>query len=142
MKFFLHIVFFSALIFSTAWDVKVASAEQAVGILKLESIPVKLPWDPKDPSWARNPAGATFGSIFYIQVDDLEPIKISAKESGLVEDLNLDIKHIIKISFNGKRIESFWFDFKKYECNELRLWYKPMYATWSLWPNGPNCKLE
>jgi len=122
--------------------VRVAIAQENDGMLKIDPIPANQPWDPKDPSWQRNPTGANPDSIFYIQVDELEPIKISAKDSGLVEHLNVNKKHIIKIVFNGKRIESFWFNFKEYECNKLRLWYKPMYATWSLWPNGEGCRLQ
>ncbi len=136
---FISIFYFISILLNTHGY---AEQEVAIGVLKIDSIPVNQPWDPKDPSWDRNPTGANPESIFYIQVDTRKPVKITAKESGIVSNLRTDKKHLIKINLNNKRIESFGFNFKKYKCNELRLWYKPMYATWSLWPNGKDCNKE
>ena len=100
---------------------------QDSGIVKIDSIS-------KDAHWKFNRTGATPKSVFYIQIDDCDLVRISVEDFGEIKDLEINKKHLVKIKLKNKIIESFWFDFKKYNCNELRLWYKTLYGTWSLWP--------
>lgn len=93
-------------------------------------------------SWEGNNTGATPASMFKVQIDDLPSQTISTNSSGAFTNLNVNAKHIIKITINDKPYASFWFSFKDKGSDHLRLWYKEFYGTWQLWQSGSKHKCE
>ena len=70
---------------------------------------------------------------FAVQVDD-GPIIKTKRESGFVYPVkNGKDKHLVKVYNEGKVESSFKFSFSQYGANELCMWFKPYYETWSLW---------
>jgi hypothetical protein len=73
-----------------------------------------------------NPAGS-------IQIDGGQSIQVSSDSGIRIAGLALKRKHLVKIRRDGKLVESFWFTFERLGNDELCLWYKSLYGTWSLW---------
>ena len=93
-------------------------------------------------SWEGNDTGATPDSVFTVQIDDLQSQTISAKSCGAFTNLDVNTKHIVKITMDGKPYASFWFSFEEKGSDHLRLWYNEFYGTWQLWKPGRNHKCE
>ena len=90
--------------------------------------------------WEGNQTGATRDSIFKIDIDGKYRKSISSTKDAKFEELKLGQKHYIKIILDGKAIESFYFNFEDFECDQLWLYYKEMYGTWTLRTSSWNCK--
>ncbi len=124
-------VFFTAL----TLFVLVTATAFADGIVCIDSIPTSGPWEGND-------TGATPASVFTIRIDDLPPQTISIDSCGAFTNLNVNAKHIVKITMDGKPYASFWFSFKDKGSDHLHLWYNTFYGTWQLWKPGPRHKCE
>ena len=107
----------------------------ADGIVCIDSIPTNGLWEGND-------TGATPASVFTIRIDDLPPQIISTNSCGIFTSLNVNAKHIVKITMDGKPYASFWFSFKDKGSDHLRLWYNDFYGTWHLWKPGRKHKCE
>ena len=97
---------------------------EPVGRVCITAIPVRERWDAND-------TGATEGSTFAVQVDNLTPVQIRTNSSGVFTNLSLASDHMLKIRLDGKPLTSFHFSFKD-SGGHLRLWYNPFYGSWSL----------
>jgi hypothetical protein len=73
---------------------------------------------------------------FTVSFDGREPVSVSHKESVLVSGLSLASSHRVKISQAGRPKASFTFRFSLHKSNNLCLWFKPLYESWSLTPSG------
>lgn len=80
-----------------------------------------------------NPAGGNPVSSYSIQVDKLAPVVASNIKPVRISSLTRNRRHVVKIIGDGKLVSSFRFDFNKYQTNDLCLFFKPLYQTWSLW---------
>jgi hypothetical protein len=89
--------------------------------------------------WGMN-TGVTKDSVFSIQIDNLEPDEITTEKDAHIKNLDTGARHLVKISLDGVLRESFWFDFAKFQCDRLWLYFKPMYGTWVLRESSYNCK--
>jgi len=80
-----------------------------------------------------NPAGGNRTFNYSIQVGNgvIKPViqKAGTRITGLV----LKQSHLLKIRRDGKLVQSFRFTFEKEGSNQLCLWFKSLYETWSLW---------
>jgi hypothetical protein len=72
-----------------------------------------------EPPTRFSPGGYYNPATLTIQVDKREPIKWPHKESVQIGDLDLTERHLIVLTSDGKRIQSFWFRFSNYSSNEL-----------------------
>ena len=124
-------VFFASLMLL----VPVTTTASADGIVCVDAISI-------NGSWEGNDTGATPASVFTVQIDDLPSQTISANSCGAFTNLNVNEKHIMKITMNDKPYASFWFSFKDKGSDHLRLWYNEFYGTWQLWQPGSNHKCE
>ncbi len=70
---------------------------------------------------------------YSIQIDNGEIVRVEFNKTITYPPLALEAKHLVKIWRNDKLYQSFWFNFEDLESNELCLWHKPRYDTWSLW---------
>jgi len=80
---------------------------------------------------------------FSVRVDKGEWTTVSTQEPQLISGLTVNDKHLVSIRDGEKLIESFWFRFDRYGTEDLCLWYKPWYQTWSLWDasqGGSKCR--
>ena len=116
--------FFLSILLCTSLQ-EVFSEQERTGVLCIDAIST-------GGSWEGNQTGAVKDSVFFIQVDSLTLVQISAEQAGYVKDLAIEQEHTVKISLNGKVLESFRFSFLKEKTDHVRLWYIPMYGTWSL----------
>jgi hypothetical protein len=80
-----------------------------------------------------NPDGGGRSFNYTIQIDSRK-IAASTERAVAIDGLSLNKTHLVKILHAGKVVESFRFNFAKEGSNHLRLWYKPLYETWSLRP--------
>lgn len=71
--------------------------------------------------------------IFEVQVDKLAPSVISLEKGAIFKNLDPKQKHLITIRKGGKRIESFWLDFKRLGSVNICVWYKIYYQTWQVY---------
>ena len=97
--------------------------------------PVK---DDKDPR-------GYYSDVFGVRVDKGEWVPVPSEKPYRIFGLSLNDKHLVSIRDGDETIESFWFRFDRYESNELCLWYKPWYRTWSLWEAshaGRKCRCD
>lgn len=81
-----------------------------------------------------NPMGGGREFNFSIQIDKGEIKEIPHKTNVQFTKLELETKHLVIIRNNREIIESFWFSFEDYGSNDLCLWFKSLYETWTLWP--------
>ena len=82
---------------------------------------------------------------FAVRFDNDPWIAVPSETPVLFPDLKINKKHLVTIRDKGKIIQSFWFRFDKFESNNLCLWYKPWYQTWSLWTasdGGQKCQCQ
>ena len=74
-----------------------------------------------------------FSESFSVRIDGGNCTPMPSESPHLIPKIPLRDKHLVSIRDGSEVIESFWFRFEKYETNDLCLWYKPRYRTWSLW---------
>jgi hypothetical protein len=60
-----------------------------------------------------NPATLT------LKIDKRPPIPWPHKESVKVEDLDVGERHLVVLTSDGKKIQSFWFNFSDYKTTDL-----------------------
>ena len=80
---------------------------------------------------------------FSIRVDNGRWVFVHSSAPQLISGLVPKGKHLVTIRDGVETIESFWFQFNKFESSNLCLWYKPWYRTWSLWDaayGGQKCR--
>jgi hypothetical protein len=91
-------------------------------------------------SWEGNDTEATRSSKFTISVRGYGSQVISNSSDAHFQELALGQNHLISISLNGKRLQSFYFKFENYKCDKLWLYYKEMYGTWVLRESSYKCR--
>jgi hypothetical protein len=79
-----------------------------------------------------NPSGGNRYSSYSIQVDKRRPV-IAKDKAVTISGLAVGTKHLVKISADGKPMQSFWFRFSEFSTTSLCLWFKDLYETWQLW---------
>ena len=80
-----------------------------------------------------NPAGGNSISTYSIQVDKMAPVVASNDQPVRISSIATGRKHLVKISGDGKVIQSFWFNFSRFKTKDLCLFFNSLYETWSLW---------
>jgi hypothetical protein len=115
---------FVTFLFLTGFAFILQSKADEAGKVCVEKISINSGWDAND-------TGASEGSIFAVQIDDLATIYVSTNSSGAFTNLSLNKEHLVKIKLDNKPLTSFRFRFEQ-RGNYLRLWYNPFYGTWSL----------
>lgn len=68
----------------------------------------------------------------YVAIDNSEYVLATKQKSATINNLDIRKRHMIKIKFKDKIIESFWFSFKKSKNNKLTLYYGSGYGIWML----------
>jgi hypothetical protein len=66
-----------------------------------------------------SPGGNYNPATLSISIDKREPILWPHRESIQIGNLELDRRHLVVLTSDGKRIQSFWFRFSDYESREL-----------------------
>jgi hypothetical protein len=69
---------------------------------------------------------------FAVRVDDREAVLVSQHGAFRIADLEVGMKHHVRINDGARSIESFWFTFEARKSRSLCLSYGPWYQTWSL----------
>ena len=87
----------------------------------------------RDEKSLANPSGGNTVLSYAIQIDKRDPVIASNDKPIRISSLARNQKHLVKIIGDGKVVESFRFDFKNYKTNDLCLFFKSLYETWSLW---------
>jgi hypothetical protein len=72
-----------------------------------------------EPPTRISPGGDYNPATLTIQVDKRPPIQWPHKESVQIGDLDLSAHHLIVLTSDGKRIQSFWFRFSNYSSIKL-----------------------
>jgi len=72
-----------------------------------------------EPPTRISPGGEYNPATLTVSVDKGKPVPWPHKDSVKIADLNLAERHLIILTSDGKRIQSFWFRFSKYESTEL-----------------------
>ena len=67
--------------------------------------------NPSEPPKLVSPGGYYNPATLTIQIDKRQPIKWPHKESVQIGDLDLSERHLIVLTSDGKRIQSFWLRF-------------------------------
>jgi hypothetical protein len=80
-----------------------------------------------------NPAGGNAISVYSVQIDKMPVIVASNDRPTKISPISMSRKHLVKIIGDGKTVQSFWFTFNEFKTNDLCLWFKSLYETWSLW---------
>jgi len=80
-----------------------------------------------------NPAGGNRAFNYSIQVDNGAIKPVTQKNGTRINGLSMKQSHLLKIRREGKIAQSFRFTFEKEGSNQLCLWFKSLYETWSLW---------
>jgi hypothetical protein len=79
-----------------------------------------LPNSP-DPPTRISPGGEYNPSTLRVRIDKREPILWPHKHLVRIENLNLEERHLVVLTSDGKRIKSFWFRFSQYKETKLCL---------------------
>jgi hypothetical protein len=73
-------------------------------------------------------------SVFKVTLDSRDSAFVSSDSGALFGRIDTTASHHLKIALNGSPRENFKFDFKKRGSNNLCLFYRKAYGTWSLEP--------
>jgi hypothetical protein len=90
-----------------------------------------VPKPNSEPSSLGNPDGGNRSFNYTIQIG-LQKVAASTERSVAITGLSMNKTHMIKILRDGKVVESFRLNFTKEGSNQLCLWHKSLYETWSL----------
>lgn len=107
-----------------------SSADVSVGRLCLAAAPTPTSGQPS----LSNPTGGLPDATYAIQIDDAAPIELSRSTGIWSLPLAVGDRHLVSITQDSTRIESFYFRFEPGEATELCLFMKGFYQTWILWP--------
>ena len=80
---------------------------------------------------------------YSLTIDDQPRWTISTRSGSLVPDLAIDNKHLVRIFFGEKQVQSFWFQFSSYQSPQLCLIQDNLYYTWRLFEaseGGARCR--
>ena len=94
------------------------------------------------PASLANPSGGNRSFNFEIQINRLPKLKISTTTPQKIVGLSISQPHRVRIFRDGRPVESFTFNFSDFKRNNLCLWLKELYETWSLTdtvPGGVRC---
>jgi hypothetical protein len=98
---------------------------------------------------APNPAGRpTRFLVFYnpdtltIKVDKRQPIPWPHKEGVRINALDVNERHLIVVTSDGKPIQSFWFRFAEYKTNHLCVQFDGFPASLDEEKTVPWCKCK
>ena len=69
-----------------------------------------------------------------IQVDNSKKVLVTSKNIGIIPELKLSNKHMVKVWQHNKIIDSFLFSFADYKSNRIKLSYSNAYGNWQLAP--------
>jgi hypothetical protein len=75
--------------------------------------------NPSEPPTRISPGGDYNPATLRLSVDKGKPILWPHKDSVKIADLNLAERHLIILTSDGKRIQSFWFRFSDYKSTDL-----------------------
>jgi hypothetical protein len=70
------------------------------------------------PKWI-SPGGDYDPGTLTIRIDKMKPVPWPHKECVKIGDLDLGERHLVALTSDGKRIQSFWFRFYEYETDYL-----------------------
>jgi len=74
-----------------------------------------------DPPTRISPGGAYNPATLTVRIDKGEPIRWPHKHLVRIENLILNQRHLVVLTSDGKRIQSFWFRFSDYKDVKLCL---------------------
>jgi hypothetical protein len=66
-----------------------------------------------------SPGGDYNPATLSVKVDNGRLLLWPHKESVIIRDLDLNRRHLVALTSDGKRIQSFWFRFSEYKSNDL-----------------------
>jgi hypothetical protein len=66
-----------------------------------------------------SPGGAYNPKALSVKIDSGRLILWPRAESVLIGNLDLEQRHLVKVTSDGKIIQSFWFRFSEYKSNDL-----------------------
>jgi len=75
--------------------------------------------NPSEPPTRISPGGNYNPATLSVKIDKRQPILWPHKESVKIGDLDLAERHLVVLTSDGRRIESFWFRFAEYNSGEL-----------------------
>ncbi len=81
-----------------------------------------LPNSPEPPTRI-SPGGEYNPATLTVRIDKREPIPWPHKPPVRINELSLSDRHLIVLTSDGKRIQSFWFRFADYKDAELCMYF-------------------
>jgi hypothetical protein len=81
-----------------------------------------LPNSPEPPTRI-SPGGEYDPNTLTLRIDKQEPIRWPHKEPVLIDGLDLQTNHLVVLTSDGKRIESFRFKFSEYDDANLCIYF-------------------
>jgi hypothetical protein len=81
-----------------------------------------LPNSP-DPPMRLSPGGEYNPATLTLRIDKREPIRWPHKQAVKIENLTLNDRHVIVLTSDGERIQSFWFRFSDFKYTKLCVYF-------------------
>jgi hypothetical protein len=76
-----------------------------------------------EPPTRISPGGEYNPATLSMKIDKQQPILWPPKKPVRIEHLNLNQRHLVVLTSDGKRIQSFWFQFSDYQDVKLSLYF-------------------
>jgi hypothetical protein len=116
LKLALTVLLCSLLIFPFAMQAQNEAAEQKAGSVCV------LPNSPEPPTRI-SPGGEYNPKTLTLRIDKQEPIHWPHKQPVLIDGLDLQAKHLVVLTSDGKRIQSFQFKFAEDDDARLCIYF-------------------
>ena len=114
---------FSIVLFSGALCFHTDSAAQATSIDGNKSGSICVLPNPLEPPTKISPGGAYNPDTLTVRVAEQESIRWPHKKPVLIDGLDLQEQHLVVLTSDGKRIQSFRFKFSEYHDAKLCMYF-------------------
>jgi hypothetical protein len=88
------------------------------------------------PGQCYNPATLT------LKIDKRAPIPWPHKESVRIDDLDVNVRHLVVLTSDGKNVQSFWFRFSDFKTTDLCIRFDGYQGVQLHEKNSPLCKCQ
>jgi hypothetical protein len=130
----LHDSFLRKAVLFIAALVSLAGAENHFGVVKISKLPGSSLEPPMSPTGTYfNPSDTVLVSI------DGKRAFAAPGHCGIIDSLDIYIRHAIVCKVHGKPKASMFFSFKDRGADTLCFWYYPGYGTWILESHSKQC---
>jgi hypothetical protein len=99
-----------------------------------------MPISPTPPQWL-SPGQSYNPDTLSIKFDQRQTVRWSKKDWTKFDDFDPAVRHLVVLTSDGKRIQSFWFRFSDYHADSLCLSFDG-YQGVDLQRSTPRCKCK